>query len=470
MNKRRVQTAVIGSGLSGIVAAGRLAARGIDVLVMDENFHVGGQILRTIPENLGIRRDDRLDSIGRIGTRFIESLKQRKLRVLNRTRVLGIYPGPELLVEENETGVFIVSADTVLLAPGARERFLPFKGWTLPGVLGTGAVQVLIKSSGVLPADQLLIGGSGLFLLAVAFEVLRGRGKVLAILDQKPFLEKTALLGQLLSHPSKLAGGARFLFRIYGSGVPVHYRTRIVEARGHGALEEVVVARVDANGNPVSGRERILRTQALAVGYGFVPNIELADLAGCELEYDDGKGGWVVKVGESLETSRRNVFAAGEITGIAGALKSVNEGEIAALSIRQRLEKIGETEFTAKLQRLNRQRAGHLRFGERFNSLSRIPAQALQSIPDETIVCRCEDVTIGDIKKAIADGYDTPESLKLTVRAAMGDCQGRTCSPVIYDLLALVTRKSPEAFKPFSVRPPIKPVSIGTLANLIEAE
>ncbi len=468
MNKRRVQAAVIGSGLSGIVAAGRLAAHGIDVWVMDENFHVGGQILRAIPENLGSRPGDHSDSVGKIGIRFIESLKQRKLRVLNRTRVLGIYPGPELLVEENETDVFIVSADTVLLAPGARERFLPFKGWTLPGVLATGAVQVLIKSSGVLPADPLLIGGSGLFLLAVAYEVLRGRGRVQAIIDQKPFLEKAAILGPSLRHISKLGEGARFLFRIYGSGVPVHSRTRIVEARGRGALEEVVVARVDAEGNPVSARERIFRTQGLAVGYGFVPNIELADLAGCKLEYDTGKGGWVVKVGENLETSRQNVFAAGEITGIAGALKSVNEGEIAALSILNRLEKIGGAESAAGLKRLNRQRAGHLRFGVHFNSLNRIPIEALKSIPDETIVCRCEDVTIGDIRRAIAEGYDTPEALKVAVRASMGDCQGRTCSPVIYDLLALMTRKPPDAFRPFSVRPPIKPVSIGTLANLVE--
>ena len=468
MNKRRVQAAVIGSGLSGIVAAGRLAAHGVDVCVMDENFHIGGQILRAIPDTLGSRPVDRFDPVGRAGARFIESLKQQKLRVLNRTRVLGIYPGPELLVEENETDVFIVSAETVLLAAGARERFLPFKGWTLPGVLAAGAVQVLIKSSGVLPANQLLIGGTGLFPMAVAYEVLRSRGRVQAILDQKPFLEKTELLGQLLLHPSKLEEGARFLFRIYGSRVPVHYRTRIVEARGHGALDEVVASRVDLFGNPIAGTERIFRTQALAVGYGFVPNIELADLAGCRLEYDAGKGGWVVEVGENLETSCRNVFAAGEITGIAGALKSVNEGEIAALSIRQRLGKIGETEFAAKLKRWNRKRAGHLRFGEHFNSLNRIPLQSLESIPDETIVCRCEDVTIGDVKRAIAEGYDTPESLKLAVRTAMGDCQGRICSPVIYDLLALMTRKSPAAFRPFSVRPPIKPVSIGTLANLIE--
>src|SRR5512137_2415010 len=126
MNKRRVQAAVIGSGFAGIVAANRLAASGIDVLVMDENLHIGGQILRRLPEILAARTSGRPDSVRRTGFRFVENLRQRRIQIMNRTTVLGIYPGPQMLVEENETGVFTLAADAVLLAPGARERFLPF--------------------------------------------------------------------------------------------------------------------------------------------------------------------------------------------------------------------------------------------------------------------------------------------------------------------------------------------------------
>ena len=164
MSQPKVDVLIIGNGFAGIVAANRLAAAGAGVVLLDENIHIGGQLLRRLPEQLGSPRATHPDYVKKIGLSFIAALKSQKITILNRTRVLGIYPGREVLIEENENTVRTLKAERIILATGAREKFLPFRGWTKPGVLSGGAVQVLIKGSGVLPARDLLIGGSGVFL------------------------------------------------------------------------------------------------------------------------------------------------------------------------------------------------------------------------------------------------------------------------------------------------------------------
>jgi len=225
------------------------------------------------------------------------------------------------------------------------------------------------------------------------------------------------------------------------------------------------VGKTDAEGKLIAGSEKIYKTGALAVGYGFVPNIEGPQLAGCELGYSAPKGGWIVKVDNSLETSKENVLAAGEITGVGGALKSINEGKIAAAAILKKFDKLNETEYQRQLTKLTKERQHHMKFVHYFNSLYQIPGPAILDIPDETVVCRCEDITMADIKKGIASGYNNPQALKGGMRVSMGNCQGRTCGPVVYDILTLLTEQSPGVMGPFKARPPLKPISINALAN-----
>jgi NADPH-dependent 2,4-dienoyl-CoA reductase/sulfur reductase-like enzyme len=468
MSQTRVEVLIIGNGLAGIVAANRLAEHGTDVVLLDENIHIGGQLLRQIPERLGSAQVYHPDYVKKTGFNFIAALKAKKITVLNRARVLGIYPGREVLIEENEKKVRTLQVERILLATGAREKFLPFRGWTKPGVLSSGAVQVLIKGSGVLPARDLVIGGSGVFLYSVAYECLKAGAHVRAVLEQTRMFDKLPLAGQLLHQWPKLIEGGRFLSKLIFSGVPMRFSTRIIEARGNGALEQVVSARVDGRGHTVHGKEKTYPTQMLAVGYGFSANIELAQMAGCQSEYSAERGGWVVKTSDNLETSLPGIFAAGEITGIAGGLKSICEGEIAALAILHEQGQITSQFYEKQLAKLRKERYHHLQFGKYFNLLYGIPGAAYLDIPDDTLVCRCEDVTMGDIKKAVANGYDTPAMLKIALRSAMGDCQGRICGPVIYDILAALTGRSQDSMMPLVVRPPIKPVSIGSLASYSE--
>lgn len=462
---------IIGSGFSGITAADILADYNLSILLIDENIHFGGQLLRKIPEELGEYPAHNLEKIKRVGFDFIDKVKSKKITLMNKTVLLGISQNNEILIESNREKTLTLKYDVLLFTTGAREKFLPFKGWTLPGVYSTGMLQVLIKTSGVLPARRMLMAGSGLFLFAAAYEFLKNGGELLGIMEQSPFWNKIQFLPQIFHQFSKFSEGGRYLSKIYFSKVPVKYQRHVIEARGEKSLEEVVIGKRDKNGELIKGTETTYQTEALAVGYGFVPNIEAPQLAGCALEYSQEKGGWIVQVNDFMETSVDRILAAGEITGIGGAEKSLNEGKIAAHTI---LEKFGiedKKKLAPLFKKLKKERKHHLSFARCFNSLYRIKPKTILGIPDDTIICRCENIDMRSIKKAIQMGMacHDPNSLKIPTRCTMGQCQGRICAPVIYDILQIFCHKSPEEIALFSVRPPLKPVSIRALENLHES-
>lgn len=456
MTRKKCDVAVVGSGFSGLVAANILADRGLRVVLLDENRHLGGQLLRSLPWGREPAKPDRLR---RFGFELIGRVKGKPVEVLDRTKVLDLVEERHLLIEKQESEIVIVEPRMLLLATGARERFLPFKGWTLPGVISTGAAQILMKSSGVLPAEKMLIAGLGPLLLSVAGEFLRNGGRLLSVLDMGGARDKLLMLTQALHQRSKVAEGLLDLARILLTRVPVHLRTAVVEARGGAELGEVVAAKIGRDGGVLRGTERIYRTESLAVGYGFTPNIELARVAGCTVDHDRAGGGWVVRVGDDLETSVDRVFAAGEVTGIAGALKSVCEGELAAYGM---LRKLGREVDAKRLARLKGERARHLRFGRYFNALHRIPARAVLAVPDDVIICRCENVRMGELKAAVSDGHVTPAALKRALRIGMGNCQGRTCGPLVYDILSALTNTPAERIPALSARSPVKPVAMSS--------
>lgn len=465
MSLEKHEVVIVGSGFAGIVAANLLADHGVDVLLIDENIHLGGQLLRAIPTVLGEGDGKLRDPLKEAGFRFVEAIRRKKIIVMNQTRILGIYPELEMLAEADERSTFSIKPTVLLLATGARERFLPFPGWTLPGVIAAGAMQVLSKSSGVLPAPRILIGGSGLFLLAAAYECIGHQGQVQAVLEHTALIPKLRMAGQLVRMRLKLGEGARIMSGLLRRRVPMRYRTKILAASGENELREVLTARVNDRGVVSPGSERTYRTSSLAVSYGFVPNVELAQLAGCRLYYEAGRGGWVTAVGETMETSMPNIFAAGEITGVAGAQKAMIEGQIAALAILQRVGRLSEEQCRHPLHRLQRQLRQQLHFGRSFNTLYGPSRHDYRQIPDETVICRCEDVTMGDIRRAVQQGFATPVALKQALRVGMGDCQGRTCTAVILEILAALTDAAPETIPLPTVRPPIKPASTASLAN-----
>ncbi len=460
--KSKYHIIIIGCGFAGLAAADILTRYNLDVLIIDENPHLGGQLLRKISTLKQTKKKFELDPIKKIGFELARSIAGQNIDILYTTQVLGLFPDHRILMVDHSEKIVECQGDFIICATGAREKYLPFKGWTIPGVMSTGAAQILMKSSGVLPAKTTLVGGTGPLQLALAAAILQNKGRVSAVLDQQNFKDKFGILHLWQHNLPKIIEGAIYLSRLFLQGTPIRQRTGIAEAIGKNQLEKVVTAQLDDQNGFIQGTERIYNTHALAVGYGFTPNIELPIQAGCDIKFDKKKGGWIVCVNEdTMETSLSAFFAVGEITGIAGAKKSYIEGRIAAWSILNQMELVNGSKNKANLRLLYYQRQHQIEYGAFLNAMCNVSDSAYQSIDDDTIICRCEEITMGDIRKTITDGFLTVNSIKKTTRCGMGLCQGRICGPVLFDILSGITHGHPGQIGEPSVRSPIKTVPLG---------
>ena len=537
---------IVGCGMAGMSAADTLTGHGLDILIIDENSHVGGQLIRKVPKKAALFSRIEPDVMKKKGFALVRKIKKQNLKQDKnashhgmtrrvQAQVMGIFDDNRLLIrmtspdrqnkQNNGEKILTLQAEHLILATGARERYLPFKGWDLPGVISLGAAQIFMKSNGVLPARETFIAGSSPLQMVLATEMLSNGGKVTALLDENNFKKKLGFLPYAMDHWPKLMEGGFHMGKMVLARIPMRQGVRVVEACGQRSgpqgLEAIIVAKTNVKGDVIRGTETTYETRSLCMGYGFVPNIELPIQAGCDTVYDKNKGGWVVLVNDRLETSIPSVFAAGEITGIAGAKKSHVEGMLAALSILERYDisadnvwnndhirppdttnhernrpidrecfhinahglppttnnesldmplainsfqiKSGDqlSAFEQKFRKLLSQRRRQMDYGLFLNSLCRVPSSAYAAIPDDTVICRCEEITMGAIKKSVSQGFHTTGALKKATRCGMGRCQGRICGPVLFDIMTALTQKRAEEIGASHSRTPVKnmPVS-----------
>lgn len=408
----RCDVAVIGAGPAGIAAAAVAAENGQHVCLIDDNPDAGGQIWRGHRDHASRSRVwlDRLHASGcaiSAGMRVVAEVAPGVLRL------------------EGHDSARDLAFTHLILAAGARERFLPFPGWTLPGVLGAGAAQAFLKS-GFNPAGRrAVVAGSGPLLLAVAAGLARKGARVLAICEQAQATRLARFGFSLLSHPGKLVEGAAY--RLQSGLAPYRAGCWITKAEGNQHLESVTI---------FNGRTHTtIPCDLLACGYHLVPNLELPQLLGCRI------ANGAVQVNELQQSSRSNIYCAGELTGIGGLDKALLEGQIAAWAIVGQLNRAQS--LRARLQE-------QLRFMRRMQAAFALRPE-LRSLPcEDTIVCRCEDVPC-----AVLQSHASWRSAKLQTRAGMGACQGRVCGAAAEFLFGWEKSDS---------RPPILPATVGSLA------
>jgi NAD(P)H-nitrite reductase large subunit len=235
-------------------------------------------------------------------------------------------------------------------------------------------------------------------------------------------------------------------------------------------VEEVVVARVDQHWRPVPGTARTLAVDAVSVGYGFVPSVELTRLAGCAHRYDPLLGGWVPVRGETMDTTVANVYAAGDCAGVAGSFVAIEEGRIAGLAAAQALGCLSADEAKRRMEPSRERLAGLTRLRGVLDEIS-VPRPGLYELAtDDTIVCRCEEITLGEIKAALEADVSNMNEVKRMTRMGMGSCQGRMCAPALQEIIARERGLSPADIEPLSPRPPIRPVPITALAGHTELD
>lgn len=413
--KQRFDIVVVGAGPAGLNAAQAAAHEGAHVALLDDNPRAGGQIWRQGPGHLPqAPLRSLLDELNR----------QSNITYCPSARIVAPLGSRGLLIESAEHGGVSLTYERLILATGARERLLPFAGWTLPGVTGAGALQALIKGGMPVRGERIVIAGSGPLLIAALASARKAGARVVAVVEQASSLDVARFGASLLAEPAKLRQALAMTRGFAG----VHYWTGSVvhEAHGDGRVQQVTIRR--------GQRNVTLDCERIACGFGLVPNITLAQTLGCAIN-DAGE----IIVDDEQRTSVDGVLAAGECTGIGGAELAGVEGEIAGLAAS------GASADRA----LCAQRARWRRFGQRVEKAFALSEAARTPPADTTLLCRCEDVSVGAVR-AFTDWREA----KLHTRCGMGACQGKICGAA-----ASVYFGWPAA----QPRPPFSPAQIGTL-------
>ncbi|MFD9794659.1 NAD(P)/FAD-dependent oxidoreductase [Streptomyces sp. NPDC059070] len=464
--------AVVGAGPAGLAAAVAAADLGLTVTVLDAGERPGGQFYRHPAPGLGAARPEALHHGWRaFATRAARLAAHReagRIGHLAAHHVWTVVPDPQAdgwllhAVETRPDGTEApasVRARTVLLATGAYERQLPFPGWTLPGVVGAGGAQAMLKSGLVLPGRRVVVAGSGPLLLAVAGSLAAAGAAVPAVVEASGYLGYARELPALVRNPGKLVEGAQ-----YGGGLLRHrvrplLRHAVTAAHGSGRVEAVTVSRLDRDWRPVPGSGRRIACDALAVGHGLVPQLELATGLGCATRRT-ADGTLALALDPAQRTSVPGVWSAGETGGIGGAQLALAEGELAAASIAYELYGTPRPRRSAVLVR---RRARLRAFADAMAAAHRPGPGWTGWLDDDTMVCRCEEVPAGRIRTAVTDlGARDARSVKLLTRAGMGWCQGRVCGAAVACL---------SGAEPGGERRPLScPVELGHLAQLPPAE
>jgi NADPH-dependent 2,4-dienoyl-CoA reductase/sulfur reductase-like enzyme len=415
---------VVGAGPGGIAAATVAAEAGGRVCLLDDNATPGGQIWRGFRAETARKHPH--------GGGFLDWMAR-----LQRTGCV-VWPGwqaidrpaPGLLrLERNAEGCDI-GFDRLILATGARERFLPFPGWTLPGVMGAGGLQALVKGGLDPRGKRVVVAGSGPLLLAVAAAIGSAGARIEGIYEQAPLGRLAGFGLTLLGRPGKLVEGA--LYRLQTLRAAYRTGSWVVRAEGEGRVERVTLT---------DGRKQwTLACDWLACGFNLVPNLQLPRLLGCQTA--DG----YVEVDGLQQSSVQGVACVGELTGIGGLEKALLEGQIAAWAAAGR---------EAESRALASQRKRWQRFAQRLDRAFALRPELRALAAPETVVCRCEDVTYA----ALQDRASWREA-KLHTRCGMGPCQGRVCGGAAEFLFG---------WENAAARPPIYPASVSTLAAEVAA-
>ncbi|PWS40134.1 hypothetical protein DKT74_34605, partial [Streptomyces sp. ZEA17I] len=396
-------------------------------------------------------------------------------------------------------GIHVTTARFLLLATGAYERQLPFPGWTLPGVVAAGGAQAVLKDSRALPGRRIVVAGSGPLLLAVAVSLAEAGAEIPVLAEAASYAAYASRPGALALNPAKAVEGVRLAGELLRHGIRVRTRSAVVRAHGTDRVEAVTLAALDRKWRPVAGTEVRIACDALAVGHGLVPQLELAVTLGCALRTaPDGTP--AVVVDDQQRTGIRGLWAAGESTGIGGVELALAEGRVAALSMTASLHRYEhehehghghghepeprrergqrhEPERTHEPEQRDEPEQAHergrrrvraatatrqRRFADLMASVHRPGTHWTRWLTDETEVCRCEEVSAHELRQARELGAQDVRSAKLLTRAGMGWCQGRMCETAVTCLAAGGDGSAPLA----PARRPLScPVSLGALAE-----
>jgi NADPH-dependent 2,4-dienoyl-CoA reductase/sulfur reductase-like enzyme len=457
------ELAIVGAGPAGMAAAALAAELGLDTVLIDEQETPGGQIYRGIEraplteQVRGLKAHD--TPLGR------DYLAGRPLAAALRGNRLDYRPATMLWHRDTDGTLYLshegrtetVVARRLVLATGAVERPVPIPGWTLPGVMTAGAAQILLKTADLVPEGRIVLAGQGPLVMLVAAQLARAGAPPAVLLETTPFANYRAAMQRwraLWPGRRMLAKGAGLRLALTRAGVPVRRGVSGLAALGRGGLE-----RVRWDGGETAADHLLLHE-------GVIPNVQASLALGLSHEWDEDQWCWRPALDEWGRTSLPGVSVAGDGGGIAGAAAAVLSGRLAVLEAAAALGRIDEEECRRRAlpirAALERERA----LRPFLDRLYRPPREVLAPAADDVIACRCEEVRVGDIRRAARLGAPGPNQLKAFTRCGMGPCQGRICGPIVTAVMADAQGKPVADIGTWRPRAPWKPITVGALAAL----
>ncbi|MFK3980809.1 FAD-dependent oxidoreductase [Micromonospora sp. NPDC050397] len=466
------RTVVVGAGPAGLAAAIAAADAGAEVTVVDLGALPGGQYLRQpAVEGLPPVRH------GAAAQRLLDrSRNHPRITFLLGHQVwqATVEPSPQEGGPEAESvltlrlagpaGPVTLRTAALVLAPGGHDRVVPFPGWDLPGVVTAGAAQALAKGQGVLVGRRVVVAGTGPFLLTVADGLAAAGAEVAGVVEASRLRRWAGHPGAIASSPGKLGEAFRYLGSLRRRRIPIWSGQAVTSVEPYGDRLRATVRRVDRDWR--AGREtRTLEVDAVCVGHGFTPSVELAVALGCATRTDPADGSLVVDVDDAQASTVPGVFVAGEATGIGGADLARNEGTLAGLAAAHRIGRLDAAAYQVAAVGLRRRIARQRRFAAALHRVHPVPDGWTGWLRPETVLCRCEEVTVGRVRDDVAAyGIDDVRALKLVTRIGMGRCQGRMCGRAAACLLGQVSGR-PQPLATFANRQLAMPVPLRTVAE-----
>lgn len=453
----RADVAVIGAGPAGLAAAETAARRGAGVVLLDEQPEAGGQIYRRV----GSATPGRIAVLGPeygAGASLLAALDAEGVTHVPGATVWEV-TCKRMIYFSVDGRAHELTAKRIIIATGAMERPMPFPGWTLPGVMTAGAGQILMKSAGLLPATPVVLAGSGPLLYLMAVQLLAAGVKPAAIVDTTPSGNRRTALGSLipaLSGHRLLRKGLGLIWKIRRAGIPYHRFATGLTAEGRDRIEHLSF-------RTPAGRQTIPCT-TLLIHTGVVPNVQISRSLGLEHRWDAGQMCWRPVLDSTGQTESEGIWIAGDGAGISGAEAAVPAGRLAAMAAVAGLD--GVTAPTAVELATEQASRSKLNAVRPFLEALYAPAPEYLVPDDETIVCRCEEVTAGQIREFVDLGCLGPNQAKSYGRCGMGPCQGRYCGLTVSHLIADARGVPVEDVGYFRLRPPLKPVTLGELASM----
>ncbi|MCB2215758.1 MAG: FAD-dependent oxidoreductase [Desulfobulbaceae bacterium] len=458
---------IIGGGPAGVAAACEAAKFGLKSVIVEETDNIGGKVLDHVtkhnPDSNAYKVSKRIKNELKSYENLITIFTKSKVWNIESNYLVSISNASKIK-DKSQKIPDIIAAEKIIIAQGALERVYPCPGWTLPGFMTLGAANTFV-SKGVIPGKRMLIAGSGPLLILLAANLLYAGVEIAAIVQTSSFRDifkqTFALFYGTFPHKSPFA--FKTAINIIKSRVKIINSSFVTGFDDEGTVS---LSLIDSKTGKINtNAQQIFQVDALACSYGLIPNIDIARLAGCWSWYDSKRGYWRIGVNEHSETSLPGIFAAGDCEIVRGYDAAETHGRLAAISVLDQFQLLKPEVAEKKKQFLKKNMVKHNILSKALDSLSRPKFEFDKlSIPSDTCICRCEEVTFAEIQDALSKGGADINDIKRRTRAGMGHCQGRFCGQSL-DLVLKGMDKSYNSKELFTPRSPIRPVSFEDIAR-----